>query len=330
MVDKGRYHRKKIVLIYDNRSSFVERDIGILSEHFEVIPLQYRGKKDLPKLTKSVIATDFNVSWFALGYATSAALLSKIFGKKSIIIAGGWDVVSMPEINYGAMLYPERVRKIKLALDHASKVLAVSGSIRNDALKYVQRDIEVVYHGFNPEKYSPKGKKENLVITVGNVRHDNLKRKGLEPFVRAAKYLPDVDFVLIGGFKDDAVNFLKSIATPNVKFTDFVSDEELLNYYHKAKVYVQVSAHEGFGCSLAEAMLCECIPVVTRRGAIPEVVGEDGFYAEYGNVESAAEKIKEALSSNIGTNARQRIVNNFHIDKRRERLRQIVEELAGN
>lgn len=66
----------------------------------------------------------------------------------------------------------------------------------------------------------------------------------------------------------------KAIAGASRYFIGFVQDENLLMYYQRAKVYdVQVSAHEAFGMSLAESMLCECILVVTDRVALPEVVG---------------------------------------------------------
>ena len=68
----------------------------------------------------------------------------------------------------------------------------------------------------------------------------------------------------------------------HIEFTGFVTDDELLGWYQRAKVYCQLSYYESFGMAAAEAMLCECVPVVTRKGALPEVVGETGFYVEYG------------------------------------------------
>ena len=76
---------------------------------------------------------------------------------------------------------------------------------------------------------------------------------------------PDAEFIIIGKHCDNSIKYLKSVASNNVRFTNFVSNEELLKWMQEAKIYVQISSHEAFGLSLAESMLCECIPVVTKR-----------------------------------------------------------------
>jgi len=47
-------------------------------------------------------------------------------------------------------------------------------------------------------------------------------------------------------------------------------------------------------------MLCECVPVVTKNGALPEVVGDTGFYVAYDDERDVAEGIKKALKSEKG------------------------------
>ena len=97
-----------------------------------------------------------------------------------------------------------------------------------------------------------------------------------------------------------------------------------------AKVYVQPSYYESFGCSVAEAMLQKCIPVVTKNGALPEVVGDDGIYVPYGKPELLARGIQNALSygPELGERARQRILDHFPLEKRRMRLLEIIDEVS--
>ena len=307
----------------------INKDYEFLKNDFDVKVVVYRGKKDRLKLLKGVLSTDLNISWFAWTYAKYAVIISKIFRKKSIVIAAGYDVVNMPEINYGAMTKTKTAKIVKFAIEHADKVIAVSDSIKNDVLQYTYRkDVVTVYHALDYNIFKPYGEKKDFVLTVGYVNRSNLQRKGLETFVKSAKYLPDTKFILVGNHVDDSIKYLRSIATPNLEFTGWVSDENLLKYMQNAKVYVQVSAHEGFGLSLAEAMLCECVPVVTDRGAIPEVVGDTGYYVPFGDPKATAESIKKAIvDNNMGKNARERIKTLFPLEKRENELIKVVEEL---
>ena len=74
-------------------------------------------------------------------------------------------------------------------------------------------------------------------------------------------------------------------------------------------------------------MLCECVPVATERGALPEVVGDTGFYAKYGDEKTTADAIKEALNSQKGEKAKERIKENFSCEAREEKLARLIEEL---
>src|SRR5207249_5213140 len=121
-------------------------------------------------------------------------------------------------------------------------------------------------------------RRTRMALTVGNVWRENLLRKGLLPFVQASRFLPDVRFVLAGAWKDNSIEELRKAAGPNVEFLGFVPDERLAELYEQASVYVQASLHEGFGMSLAEAMAAGCVPVASRCGALPEVVGDAGVY----------------------------------------------------
>jgi len=169
-----------------------------------------------------------------------------------------------------------------------------------------------------------------MALSVGNVDRPNLWRKGHEPFVRAAALLPDVQFVLVGAWLDDAIDYLRAISTPNVSFAGRVTDAELRVFYQRASVYVQPSAHEGFGLSVDEAMLAGCIPVVTRLGALPEIVGDAGLYAESQDAADVAEKVREALTQPISRRlgARHRILTYFPVDSRRKAFQQLFEELG--
>jgi glycosyltransferase involved in cell wall biosynthesis len=166
-----------------------------------------------------------------------------------------------------------------------------------------------------------------MALTVGNVEKSNLMRKGLGSFVAAADYLPDVSFVLIGAWRDETIGRLRVKASSNVTFTGFVDDDTLGKYYRRASVYVQASRHEGFGRAVAEAMLQGCIPVVARTGALPEVVGDCGVYADSAEPADLAAAIEAGLAfdNDSRERARMRVRTCFSLGLRRLALYDVVE-----
>ncbi len=326
---------KKKLLALPEGDTFLKEDLELLKGHFEIRTAPtFNRKKPITSIPsifailKGTLWADVTFSWFADTHAFLAVLFSMMLRKKSVVVASGYSVADMPEIKYGAMRGWISSRVVKFTLRHATKVLAVSKFNMKEISRYVGSEkVRMVYHSVDREKFKPGGEKQNnLVITTGGVMKSNLTRKGIETFVKSGRFLSEVDFVLIGRSTDDSLEYLKSIATPNVKFTDYIPLDKLIDYYQRAKVYVQVSAHEAFGIALAEAMLCECVPVVTDTTALPEVVGDTGFYVPYADPEATAKAISKALNCSKGAEARERIRRMFPPEKRE---RELIMEIQG-
>lgn len=218
----------------------------------------------------------------------------------------------------------------RFVFEKVDLVLAVSKCTAQEVLRRSKlKRLEIVYNGIDTNIFNPGGIKEDFVLTVGAINMNTLKKKGLETFVKAARHLPETKFVLVGGHESAAFNLLKSVATKNVRFTGRVPFAELLDYYRRAKVYAQLSFHESFGMSLAEAMACECVPVITGRAALSEVVGECGYYVPYGDAEATANTIKKALGADrkLAKKARRRVVRYFSIERRKIEILKCIDDL---
>ncbi len=93
----------------------------------------------------------------------------------------------------------------------------------------------------------------------------------------------DVELVLIskpqpGGRTE---RLIEDLAIGNaVRFVHSISDEELVTIMGSAELACVPSLYEGFSLPTAELMSCETPLVVSRAGAIPEVVGPDGLCAD--------------------------------------------------
>jgi glycosyltransferase involved in cell wall biosynthesis len=247
------------------------------------------------------------------------------------VVIGGFEVANIPERKFGLLASSLTAWIPKLVLRYADKILVVDASLKRDAIRYTginRQDILVVPTGYDFQKFSSAGIKRDIVLTVGGVSYENLWRKGFETFVRAAQYLPDLKFIVIGKFQDESINYLKSIAPPNVEFVGYKPEAELIKYYQRAKVYCQLSRHEGLPNALCEAMLCECVPVGARYYGIPTAIGDAGFYVPYGDVKATAEAIKNALRSNKGRAARARIKRLFSMGRRERKLLEVFREVV--
>jgi glycosyltransferase involved in cell wall biosynthesis len=324
---KRRKRKPRILITQNDPAPFVDRDAEILAKHFQVQSFLFRGKRSVPALAAHVARSKAVFSWSALGNATTAVLLSRIMRKKSLVVAGGWDVFYLPEIDYGAMKSKKRIRRTTYALKHADRVLAVSEFAKKGVLDWIDRDVDVVYNSVDTEKFRPSGEQKNLVITVAGINNlVRMKIKGLETFLEAARRMDDTEFGVSGRNSPEWDKKLREEAPKNTRIIGWSSQDELLSYYQEAKVYAQLSYHESFGVSLAEGMACGCVPVAANRSALPEVVGDTGFYVEYGDVDGTVEALHKALQSTRSQDCRNRVKNLFSSGIREDKLVRIVNE----
>ncbi|MDP7079933.1 MAG: glycosyltransferase family 4 protein [Candidatus Undinarchaeales archaeon] len=305
-------------------SVFALRDRDILEEEYDIESVQ--ATRNLPRLMlemwRGLSRASLLYVYFAGWHALLALLLARVRKVSVVLVTGGYDVTCVPEISYGARCSGWQEAVSRYVLEHADLVLPFSESARREVLEFATpRDMRTLHFGFRPERFEPRGEREDIVVSVGNIKASNMRRKGHGTFVDAAQYLPDTRFILVGGSEDGGLEELKSRASANVEFTGAMDNDDVIDLLWRSQVYVQVSGHEGFGCSLAEAMLCGCVPVVTKRFAIPEVVGDTGYYVPFEDPEATAEAIRTALADRErGRLARERVLERFPHTKRRDAL----------
>jgi len=324
--------KKSILLVHTGDAAFVELDKKFLSVYHDVSEIN--ATKPFPlgflRYWRGIAQSHLLFCWFASWNSFWAIMLSKIFRIPSVLIIGGYDLANLPEIKYG---HQRRVlmRPIsRLAMRMATHLSCFSNFSKTEAQRNAHippSRLDVNYLGI-PDVFKLKTDpiKENIVLTVANVNRDNLKRKGLELFVQTAALVPGMKFILVGKWMDDAIDILRGLAGGKVTFTGQISDEQLQVYFQQAKYYVQASRHEGFGMSLAQAMLARCIPIVSDVGSIPEVVGDCGIYIKKCEPEYIAAAIRSVSdNSDIGERARDWILRKFPPEKRIEDLHCLID-----
>ncbi len=325
----------RVLYVYARRNTFTRIDREILANAFELDEYYQPGPLPRPielerKLRRCDVVFGWSASWHTLGALSAASIMRR----PSVLVIGGFDTAAVPEIGYGNQLGAVRRRRARLTIARASRLITNSQSSLAEIgmnLGLGPERVRVVYHGLSDRFGSPDpAHRDALALSVGVVYTENLRRKGHLPFVQAAALVPEVRFVLAGRWKGSAVEELRAVAAPNVELTDWLEDEELDDLFQRAAVYVQASMHEGFGLSLAEAMLAGAVPVVTEAGALPEVVGDTGVRIAEPSAEAVAEGVRRALElgPEAGAAARERILAEFPLEARRDALIQEVQAAA--
>jgi glycosyltransferase involved in cell wall biosynthesis len=126
--------------------------------------------------------------------------------------------------------------------------------------------------------------------------------KNLENLIKAFAVLranqPELELVLVGK-KEFYYTQLENQygKAPGLRFTGFVSDEELRWYYENARAYIFPSFSEGFGLPGLEAMVHGCPVVSSNATCLPEVYGDAAHYFNPEDVDDMAHKIDEVLTN---------------------------------
>lgn len=332
----------RVLYVISRRNTFTRIDRDALAERYEVDEYFQPGPLPRPfELIGKLRRCDVVFGWFASWHTLAALTLAKLIGKPTVLITGGFDTASVPEIGYGNQQDRIRGLRARLAIARADRLITNSNYLEGEIernLGIEPEHVAVVHHGladrFGEQEVTEgdrsligSGGDRGVVLTVGAVHRWNLERKGHRAFVEAAAALPDVEFVLAGGWDDDAIDLLRTQAGPNVTFSGRLSDADLDAEFRRAGIYVQASWHEGFGLAVAEAMLAGCVPVVTDAGALPEVVGETGVTiaaVEAGEIAAGVRAASE-LDAEAGARARARVLELFPLEARAEGIRAEVE-----
>jgi alpha-1,3-rhamnosyl/mannosyltransferase len=144
-----------------------------------------------------------------------------------------------------------------------------------------------------------------LLVHVGGMNaHKNilglLKAMPSIIAVEAKTHLAIVGDTSGKGFWDN-IEVLKAFVRDNpplsshVHFTGYISDAALAELLNGAQALVYPSLWEGFGLPAVEAMSCGIPVLASRRGSLPEVVGDAGLLFEPDDPQAIAACVNQFL-----------------------------------
>jgi glycosyltransferase involved in cell wall biosynthesis len=341
--------KEKIFFQYTKFNSFVKRDAEILAEKYD---LQYLGfnlqkKWQLPfflflqlfTVPIKLFKTKGTLIYFGGYHSLIPVIWAKIFKVKSVIIVGGTDAVSFPEINYGNFRKPILAWFTKKSYQWCSIIAPVHKTLAFTDYQYFNKSkqgvlayvpsvhpkIKAINNGYRPWLWSRlnRTRKPKSFLTVSlTLGYAYFKRKGIDLILEAAKNFPECSFTIVGADNPE----IMKLAPPNVSWLAPVPLEELNEIYNQHQFYLQLSICEGLPNSLCEAMLCGCVPIGSSAMSIPEIIGDAGFVVAKRDLNLLYNTIYQALSSdieNLSEKATNRIITNYHFDKRKFELLEV-------
>ena len=203
-------------------------------------------------------------------------------------------------------------------LKKASLLLAISEFSRREGMEYLEYPAErivaissAIEESFKPR---PPDMKEEarlrrkfgigdafLMYTGGADERKNLPRL-IEAYALLKSDLrADVQLVFVGKIPQPVKAELRAhadrlgVEEARLRFTDYVSDDELLSLYSMCDAFVFPSWHEGFGLPALEAMACGAPVICANAGSLPEVVGWQDAMFDPLNVSAISAKIAQVL-----------------------------------
>jgi glycosyltransferase involved in cell wall biosynthesis len=349
--------QKNVLFFYNHFSSFVKKDLEILSSEFHVhqhdflpkkkwlTPFSFSSQKLF--LLRYIWSADLIIVQFAGYHSFLPALYAKVFGKPCLIISGGTDAHYFPGIGYGnwqkkflktftalsfrlcSHIAPKH--KALMQCDYTYDSSEPAGQGIYARLPKLKTPFTEIPNGYDSMKWHrTKEKRKNTFITVSSAWEYSFQQqlKGIDLILEAAGAFPDCEFIILG--VDDERRIVTK--SKNVRLLPAVKNEDLINVFSECEFYMQLSMAEGFPNALCEAMLCECIPIGSNVFSIPEIIGDSGFVLMNRNVEELKKVIQSALDSDknsLRTKARSRIAENYTLENRRQQLVGLCKNLQG-
>ena len=263
-------------------------------------------------------------------YASSYGVLAYLLRfHPTIVSAWGSDIYDFPNKSLFNKWILKKVIKNSDCICSTSKVM--KKIIKKN---YDRKDCHVVPFGIDVNKFIPSTTRTKP-FTVGTIKSIE-SHNGIEIILDAAKILvhdnklSDIKFLIVGDGTmlekmKDKVKKLK--LNNNIKFTGYISHDNIVEYFQKLSVFVAMSRRESFGVSILEAASCGVPAITSNVGGLPEVNKnlETGYIIEVNNAKILSEKIiklynNDKLRKKMGKNARKRVIEKFDWQQNLEKM----------
>ncbi len=208
----------------------------------------------------------------------------------------------------------------RLSADRVDYFVTNSNYVKNRIYKYYKRPATVIHPFVDTEKFTPGAGRDDFYLAAGRLTP-------YKKFDLVVKAFNELKLPLKIAGTGVAKSELMKIASDNVEFLDYVSDEKLINLYRSAKalIFPQI---EDFGIIPLEAMACGC-PVIAygKGGALETVVNKKtGLFFGEQTVESIKRAVNDFEKLRLNHNTIRSHAETFSEDVFRAKLLDYIEK----
>jgi glycosyltransferase involved in cell wall biosynthesis len=308
--------------------TFHEADVRILrSLGHEVIVLPWH-RRPWFQLAARAAAADAIFVWTVGDHTAACLILGKALRIPVLVVIGGYEFANLRSLKYGNLANSRGQVLSKMAWKSNATLLFVDGTLRQEGEEAFGPRAAREYilpTGYDANYWKPDGKKEDMVLTVAHApSRGRFLLKGVDLFLEVASQVPEYQFHIVGQMPTNMIG----LGRKNVQFEGWLEREQLLHLYQRAKVYCQLSMHEGLPNSLAESMLCGAVPVGVPVNGIPLLIGPTGFIVPPRILE-VSRAVRLAVRADGDYKGRLRIQSLFPLERRANGLRRILKVVGG-
>lgn len=267
---------------------------------------------------------------FASGAATTAMMASNLLKIGFSFTVHGGDVLIEKS------LLNEKLKRAKFAIAvseyNKQQLMLEAPGVDSDKVK-------VIHCGVDPDSFYPVCHIDRglpVFLAVGSL----VEEKGHAYLIEACAVLAIscIDFrcIIIGeGPKRQDLEqlILHHRLEGKVHLAGAIPHERIQVYFDRADIIVHPSISEGIPVALMEAMSKRLPVIATRITGIPELIrhGEEGILVPPENVPELVEAMKRLLNhkrlrTQLGKNARQKIVNNFNLEINTYKIKRLFQQ----
>ena len=214
----------------------------------------------------------------------------------------------------------------KRVVPRLQNIICVSQPSKEDVINEflaAKDNIRVIPNGIDINSFKPSGLTKELNFRIVTTASADIPLKGLRHLLSALPRIigkfPLTTLTVIG--KSPKKSKLNKIIDDlkledRISFKSGVSEEEIVEIYHRSDLAVIPSLYEGFGFGAGEAMACGIPLISTDSGGLKQVIGDAALKIKPGSVEEIEEGIlklfnEDELRTQLAIKGRKRMEEMF-------------------